>query len=286
MDSTALPRCLIQQHASGDGCIQALRITGQSIVTRASACAIHASASPAPSLPRSSAVGKEKICRCAASRDRCQQPHALCAQRAEGFLGGAMWAVGRRKAEPEEARIAFGFHRLTVPGNRIMPVAPKASAERASVPRLPAGSCNPAAGSQSRAFRAAHHLVEGGAPRARRRSVRRDSKPGHVNECGNSLRMLRCGDAGEHIRRQQQYLGVTDEREIREQALIAAAHQNRAHVQPASYRLPQQMITLDGDLPLICQHAPPKASAQFLHPGILPAFYLAETVFRGRLSGS
>ena len=42
-----------------------------------------------------------------------------------------------RKTLPAEARTALGFHALTVPGRLMMPVAPKASAERRMVPRLP-----------------------------------------------------------------------------------------------------------------------------------------------------
>ena len=50
---------------------------------------------------------------------------------------------GTRKTLPADARTAFGFHALTVPGRLTTPVAPKASAERRIVPRLP-GSCRPA----------------------------------------------------------------------------------------------------------------------------------------------
>ena len=50
---------------------------------------------------------------------------------------------GTRKTLPADARTAFGFHALTVPGRHRTPLAPKASAERRIVPRLP-GSCRPA----------------------------------------------------------------------------------------------------------------------------------------------
>jgi hypothetical protein len=56
---------------------------------------------------------------------------------------GVVLRMGRRKRLPAEARTALGFHALTVPGSERMPSAPKASAERRMVPRLP-GSCSPA----------------------------------------------------------------------------------------------------------------------------------------------
>jgi hypothetical protein len=64
------------------------------------------------------------------------------------FEGGEIFEGGGddgvRKTLPAEARRAFWFQGLTVPGVVRMPVAPKASAERMRVPRLP-GSCRPAA---------------------------------------------------------------------------------------------------------------------------------------------
>jgi hypothetical protein len=52
--------------------------------------------------------------------------------------------TGMRKTLPTDARRAFWFQALTVPGVVMTPVAPKASADRTSVPRFP-GSCNAAA---------------------------------------------------------------------------------------------------------------------------------------------
>src|SRR4029077_6953056 len=51
---------------------------------------------------------------------------------------------GKRKIEPAEPRRTFELYGLTVPSVRKIPAAPKASAERRIVPRLP-GSCRPAA---------------------------------------------------------------------------------------------------------------------------------------------
>ena len=117
---------------------------GRGMVTRASAWAIQASGSPEPSLPTSSALGPRRSASLSPSRATAAKIRTPLRRRAAKASSAVMAITGSRKADPEDARRVLAFHRLTVPGSRIMPVAPKASAERTRVPRFP-GSCRPAA---------------------------------------------------------------------------------------------------------------------------------------------
>ncbi len=125
---------------------------------RASASARNSSARPAPSLPIIRAQGSvrpeletdsEMVTRSesgatAASR---RTPRDFSATSSSAVIA----TTGTRKTDPAEARRAFWFHSLTVPAVVRTAVAPKASAERISVPRLP-GSCKPAATRSSAAL--------------------------------------------------------------------------------------------------------------------------------------
>src|ERR1700728_3977757 len=105
--------------------------------------------SPLPSLPIRKAAGPERSeleqgiasalaeAGTAAKTGICRSASAAKAR--EDFSA----TTGMRKADPAEARRAFAFQTLTVPGRAMTPLAPKASAERTRVPKLP-GSCKEA----------------------------------------------------------------------------------------------------------------------------------------------
>ena len=144
--SRALARRLIEQHAGGDGCVQAFHRAGAGNRDRASACAAnrrHAVALIANDERNRRQQGRRR------SRPRrhrsavVEDLHAGLAQIARSTPRRSPRAPEARKMLPAEARTALGFHALTVPGRQITPSAPKASAERRIVPRLP-GSCRPA----------------------------------------------------------------------------------------------------------------------------------------------
>src|ERR1035441_2745044 len=66
----------------------------------------------------------------------------FCCSAARASVASTPCRYGTRNREPAEARRVLGFHGLTDPLRKRMPVAPKASAARAIAPALP-GSCNP-----------------------------------------------------------------------------------------------------------------------------------------------
>ena len=148
----------------------------------------------------------------------------------EGFCFGCGEA-GTRKAEPAEARSAFGFQGLTVPGSRRTPVAAKASAERRSVPRLP-GSCRPARTRISGA---------GGAEDIVCREVRR------VDEGGDALGLLGGDGAREDIGGQEEMFGVVAE--LRMARLVAFAQEDGGEAQMAAQGFGDEVLAFDGDEP-------------------------------------
>src|ERR1700728_3385165 len=105
--------------------------------------------SPLPSLPMRNAAGPDRsereqgiasvpaVAGTAAKTGICRS--ASAAKVREDFSA----ITGMRKADPAEARRALAFQILTVPGRAMTPLAPKASAERTRVPKLP-GSCKEA----------------------------------------------------------------------------------------------------------------------------------------------
>ena len=120
-------------------------------------------------------------------------------------LASSTLTAGRRNSEPAEARSAFQFQGLTVFSPSSNPVPPKASAERAIVPRFP-GSCRPAAITSSGGL-GTQHILEG--------------EPLHAHQRGYALRSLAGHGAGEDRIRQQQSFGVG--RQLRQQLMGALA---------------------------------------------------------------
>jgi len=87
-------------------------------------------------------VSSQKIERLGGTHGGGEDANAGLPQAAENTSQAWWRSSAMRRTLPAEARTAFGFHWLTVPGRAMMPLAPKASAERRIVPRLP-GSCRP-----------------------------------------------------------------------------------------------------------------------------------------------
>ncbi len=118
---------------------------GHQIVTFASAIAINSALNPAPSFPIITAQASTR-----SPSFTAVPPEPTAARRRiprsfnSAISATSIAITGTRNTLPALARNAFWFHALTVPGVVSTPVAPKASADRMSVPRFP-GSCNPAA---------------------------------------------------------------------------------------------------------------------------------------------
>src|ERR1035441_7746123 len=103
-------------------------------------------ARPAPSLPMKMASGSfHEICGSGVPWcDEVASRRTPCPRRSGMSSTEEICKQGKRKIEPAEPRRTFELYGLTVPSVRKTPAAPKASAERRIVPRLP-GSCRPAA---------------------------------------------------------------------------------------------------------------------------------------------
>ena len=144
----------------------------------------------------------------------------------------ATCTTGTRKTEPAEARRAFWFHSLTVPGVVRTAVAPKASAERTSVPRLP--------GLQAGGDQQQRDFVAG-----RVRGERGFDLPDRGNEQGgNALRMLRRDRAGEDLAGENQQLDPARKPRGWRDAL---AEEDGLQRKSAGERLAQQIFAFDGD---------------------------------------
>ncbi len=176
----------------------ALRLStgpGMGMAMKLSARAMRSAERPAPSLPIMTAQGPTRLASVAGMGLRVSvgpEPGATAARRlilrdlSRRISAGVTATTGTRKTDPAEARRAFWFQGLTVPAVVRTPVAPKASAERMRVPRLP-GSWSAAAMSRSEAV-------------ARLCGERVFEGPGGGNEeRGDALRGLRVGDAGEEF---------------------------------------------------------------------------------------
>jgi len=123
------------------------------MATTSSIALMRSRGKPAPSLPTKMASGPENLawsrdvplCDAVATR---RSPRSFIRPRASDSF---VLATGSRNTEPAEARTTLGLKGLTVPSPSTTPPAPKASAERKIVPRLP-GSCTPAITSRGPAW--------------------------------------------------------------------------------------------------------------------------------------
>src|ERR1039458_5331250 len=112
---------------------------GQGIAIVASAFAIKSAGTPLPSFPITRATGPPNSASSAGFVPRAVVASTFTpASRNRSMLSSALAASsGTRNTLPADARTAFGFHALTVPGKLTTPVAPNASADRRIVPRFP-----------------------------------------------------------------------------------------------------------------------------------------------------
>ena len=137
--TAALARRFVEQHAGGDGGVQAFHGPGQGIVRRRRPCAASSAGTPLPSLPMIKRDGRGQI----------DQVGGLGSMNGRGpdfdsRLAQVREALRQRlrlARQPEDAA-GRGAHRLGIPrahgsGQGDTPSAPKASAERRMVPRLP-----------------------------------------------------------------------------------------------------------------------------------------------------
>ena len=154
-------------------------------------------------------------------------------ERGEDFVFAGRDETGRRKTDPAEARRAFWFHGLTVPGRVMNPVAPKASAERMRVPRLP-GSCRPAAMRMSGAAGRGEDLVE--------REV------GRLDQGGDALGGFGADGAREDVGRQGEDFGGFGEAEMVEQMLASGADEDGGDGQAGGDGFQQKVFAFDGDV--------------------------------------
>ena len=141
--------------------------------------------------------------------------------------------TGTRKTEPAEARRAFWFHSLTVPAVVRTAVAPKASAERMSVPRLP-GSCRAAAMSRSGVLCAGASCGERGF----------EVPDGRDEQRGDALRVLRVDRAGEGV------VGEVEEFDSAREpcgGIDALAEEDGLDGEAAAQRFLEQMFAFDSD---------------------------------------
>src|ERR1700721_2266978 len=114
--------------------MEALRLStgpGQGMVSAPSALAASSRGTPLPSLPIRIAIGPVRFTWLAGSAVWTEVVQILmpAARRCSKHSSTLAANDGRRKRLPAEARTAFGFQELTVPGRLRTPVAPKASAE-------------------------------------------------------------------------------------------------------------------------------------------------------------
>ena len=100
---------------------------------------------PAPSLPMMNAIGPRRSASTIEAPASATQAYIgiRFSARVRSSETFASETIGSRKLDPAEARSAFWFHGLTLPGVSKTPLAANASADRMIVPTLP-GSCSPA----------------------------------------------------------------------------------------------------------------------------------------------
>ena len=239
---------------------------GQEIVIAPSAWRAICSGTPLPSLPMRRAAGPAMSTRSAgcAARAVVEKIFTPASRRRWRHSFSPAASSGTRKTLPAEARTAFGFHALTVPGRLTTPVAPKASAERRIVPRLP-GSCRPASTTTSGA-------VSCGPP----------SKCAHVQSGGSTSAAIGCGvsvasaESSSFLGRRRISVSRRQMQRV-EQFLCALRHKNSRNAQARAQRLFQHIRPFDSHQP----RAPLPGAASARRSSFRRAFCLLSTTRTG-----